>query len=120
MINVMNSHQFWPTSVWVLTRTDQLQGGPGCDLNNNPLKVETWVQRELYDAPIFNTYSHAIIYQEWMKVFNKIKKRHIKKTPKLFYSLHDAYNATWAHFGYTENQCPSALALLQKFNSKTH
>lgn len=107
----MENKIVWPRHVYVLDVHD-LRGGiayPGCDENNNPTSAWLWMHSEVRLLPMPGRFLHMLC-DAWSNRFTIMFG--ICKTKHYSYTLPDLYNATWASFGYTENQCPKALKLL--------
>jgi hypothetical protein len=85
---------------------DDLSGLPGCDINNNPQTVFLWMNAEIRNLPM--CLSDMFLFDDiWVGAFTKIG--HALRKRRIKYKLCDLYNATWAYFGYTVNQCPVAI-----------
>ena len=99
----------WPMEVHVVTM-EYLTGLPGCDTENYPQSAMLWMQAEIRN-PTSTIYGISLFIEIWtdryVKIFAELKRRKFK------YEVCDAYNAAWASFGYTENQCPKALRIMQ-------
>ena len=101
----------WPPFVYVLTAYD-LRGGiayPGCDEDNNPTSSWLWMHAEVRLLPMSGRFLH-LLCDSWAERFIKIFS--VLQTKNIKHELPDLYNATWASFGYVNNQCPKALSIL--------